>query len=135
MVEAELSKIIIDEEKSEQLIILKEKNGNRSLPVIIGLVEATAIRAKLSGYVPPRPLTHDLMCNIITELGVSLEKVVIDKLLDNTFHAKLYLRKDGIIKIVDARPSDSIALAVRTKSPIFIEEEVFEKLSKDEFNF
>ncbi|MCM8831653.1 MAG: bifunctional nuclease family protein [Candidatus Omnitrophica bacterium] len=135
MVEAQISKIIIDEEKREQLIILKEKNGNRILPIIIGLVEATAIKMKLSGYVPPRPLTHDLMCNIITELGVNLEKVVIDKLLDNTFHAKLYLCKNGVIKIVDARPSDSIALAVRTKSPIFIEEEVFEKLSKDEFSF
>jgi len=131
MIEAELSKIIIDEEKSEQIIILKEKNGTRHLPIVIGINEASAIKMPLSGFMPPRPLTHDLICSIFKALNIVLEKVVIDKLLDNTFHAKLYLKnKDNSVKIVDARPSDSIALAVREKSSIFIEEEVFKKLSE-----
>jgi hypothetical protein len=131
MVEVELSRIIIDEEKREQVIVLKEKRGNRILPIVIGIQEAAAIRLQLSGFVPPRPLTHDLMRILIEALEVKLEKVVIDKLVDSTFHAKLYLTtKEDEQKIVDARPSDSIALAVRTKSPIFVEEKVFEKLSQ-----
>jgi len=130
MIEVELSKIIIDEEKKEQIIILKEKQGTKLLPIVIGLNEAAAIRIKLSGFIPPRPLTHDLMKSVIDNLEVGLEKVVIDKLVDSTFHAKLYLKsKDRPLKIVDARPSDSIALAVRTKSPIFVEDEVLEKLT------
>lgn len=130
MIEVELSRIIIDEQKKEQIIFLKEKNGPRVLPIVIGLNEAVAIRMRLSGFVPPRPLTHDLMKSLLDALNVTLEKVVIDKLVDSTFHAKLYLRSNGNIKIVDVRPSDSIALAVRTKSPLFVEEDVFRKLSE-----
>ena len=131
MIEVELSRIIIDEQKREQVIVLKEKKGNRILPVVIGINEAAAIRMQLSGTVPPRPLTHDLMRSVIDALDVKLEKVIIDKLIDSTFHAKLYLVSDkSKSKIVDARPSDSIALAVRTKSPVFVEEEVFAKLSQ-----
>jgi bifunctional DNase/RNase len=129
MTEVELSRIIIDEEKKEQVIILKEKKGNRLLPIIIGINEAVAIRMHLGGVVPPRPLTHDLMNSLINTLGANLEKVVIDKLVDSTFHAKLYLKTDSQVKVVDARPSDSIALAIRTKSPIFVDETVFEKLA------
>ena len=130
MIEIELSRIVIDEEKKEQVVVLREKGGNRLLSIVIGINEATAIKMKLSGYSPPRPLTHDLISTIIGNLGVSLEKVVIDNLVDGTFHAKLYLKNnDDLSKIVDARPSDSIALAVRTQSPIFVEEKVLEKLS------
>ena len=130
MIEVELSKIIIDEEKKEQVIVLKDRSGEKVLPIVIGLNEAAAIRIQLSGFVPPRPLTHDLMKSLIDTLDVSLEKVVIDKLVDGTFHAKLYLKKsDDGAKIVDARPSDSVALALRTKSSIFVEEEVFDRLA------
>ncbi|MCM8774300.1 MAG: bifunctional nuclease family protein [Candidatus Omnitrophica bacterium] len=133
MIEVELSKIIIDEEKREQIIVLKDKNDTRILPIVIGLNEASAIRIHLSGFVSPRPLTHDLMKSILDSLGAKVDKVVVDKLVDGTFHAKLYIRsKDDEIKIVDARPSDSVALAVRMKSPIFVEEGVFEKLTKGE---
>ncbi|MCM8801068.1 MAG: bifunctional nuclease family protein [Candidatus Omnitrophica bacterium] len=131
MVEMELNKIVIDERRHDQLIVLKEKGGNRILPIVIGLVEASAIKLKLSGFNPPRPLTHDLLHNTIEHLQASLEKVVIDKLEENTFHAKLILKTEsGQTKIVDARPSDSIALAVRAHAPIFVVEEVIEK-SKD----
>lgn len=134
MVEMELNKIIIDEKRQDQVIVLKEKGGVRRLPIIIGFLEASSIRMKLSGAKPPRPLTHDLLKSTIDNLEGRLEKVVIDKLLGNTFHAKLIIKQDSKIKIVDARPSDSIALAVRTKSPIFVEEEVLKQvaLSKEE---
>lgn len=129
MVQVELSRIIIDEQKKEQIVVLKEKAGTKLLPIIIGINEAAAIRMKLSGFVPPRPLTHDLIKNIIDTLGVQLEKVVIDKLVDSTFHAKLYVRRNGQSEMIDARPSDSIALAVRTKSPLFVEDSIFDQLS------
>jgi hypothetical protein len=129
MIEAELSRIIIDEAKKEQVIVLKEKKGNRLLPIVIGISEAAAIKMKLSNFTPPRPLTHDLMLSILNNLGIRLEKIVINDLINGTFHAKLYLTNgDDVRKIIDARPSDSIALAVRSKSPIFIEEQVLGKL-------
>jgi len=127
MIEMELNKIIIDEKRQEQIIVLKEKEGQRSLPIVIGILEATAIKMQIGGMVPPRPLTHDLLKIVIETLGATLERVVVDKLENNTFHAKLYLAMDGQIKQVDARPSDSIALAVRSKAPIFVEEEVLKK--------
>lgn len=126
MIEVELSRIIIDEAKKEQMIVFKEKKGERVLPLAIGFNEAAAIRLPLNGFMPARPLTHDLMCSIIEGLTAGLEKVVIDSLVNNTFHAKLYLKLGGNnVKIVDARPSDSVALAVRMRSPIFVEEKVF----------
>jgi len=131
MIEVELSRIIIDEEKKEQVIVLKEKGGNRYLPIVVGMAEAAAIRMHINGFVPPRPLTHDLMCAFLETYGVRLEKIVIDKLVDNTFHAKLYFSSGANdTKIMDARPSDSIALAVRTKSSLFVDEAVLNKLSE-----
>ncbi len=127
MIEMELNKVLIDEKRADQLIVLKEKKGTRYLPIIIGIAEASSIRLKLSGFKPPRPLTHDLLKSVIEGLDAKLEKVVIDKLENNTFHAKLYIRKDtGELKIIDARPSDSIALAIRIGVPIFVKEEVIE---------
>lgn len=131
MIEVELSRIIIDEQRREQVVVLKEKKGSRLLPIVVGTNEAASIRMQLNGFVPPRPLTHDLMSTLLEALGVTLEKIVIDKLIDNTFHAKLYLKTgNNGVKIIDARPSDSIALAVRTKSALFIEDEVFKKLAE-----
>jgi len=125
MVEMELNRIVIDEKRHDQLIVLKEKDGNRVLPIVIGLNEASAIKLKISGFKPPRPLTHDLLHSTIENLEASIDKVVIDKLEENTFHAKLVIKTDsGKIKSIDARPSDSIALAVRAHVPIFVEDEV-----------
>ena len=125
LIEMELNKIIIDEKRHDQIIVLKEKKGSRLLPIVIGLLEASSIKMKVSGIQPPRPLTHDLLKSIIENLGAKIEKVVVDKLEHNTFYAKLYLKnetKDSIV--IDARPSDSIALAVRVKAPIFVEDTV-----------
>lgn len=124
MVELELNKIIIDEKRHDQIIVLKEKAGIRILPIVIGMVEASAIKRQLAGVRTPRPMTHDLLKVVVDNLDARITKIVIDKLEQNTFHAKIIISMDGKQKIVDARPSDSIALAVRTKSPIFVEEEV-----------
>jgi hypothetical protein len=128
MVEMELNKIVINEKRHDQLIVLKEKNGDRILPIVIGLNEASAIKLKISGFQPPRPLTHDLLHSTIENLEASIDKVIIDKLEDNTFHAKLVIRtSSGTTKVIDARPSDSIALAVRANAPIFVEDEVIKQ--------
>jgi bifunctional DNase/RNase len=130
MIEFEISKIIIDEKSQEQVIVLKEKGGSKLLPIVIGINEAAAIRMKFGGVATPRPLTHDLLKAVIDNLEAKLEKVIIDKLVDSTFHAKLILMTaEGLKKSVDARPSDSIALAVRTQTPIFVEEEVINRSS------
>lgn len=127
MVEMELSKIVIDEKRHDQLIVLKEKNGERLLPIVIGLSEASAIKLKISGFSPPRPLTHDLLHSTIENLEANIDKIIIDKLEENTFHAKLVLKHNGKVKVIDARPSDSIALAVRAQAPIFVEDAVLKQ--------
>lgn len=125
MVEMELNKIVIDEKRHDQLIVLKEKDGQRVLPIVIGLAEVLAIRSKISGSKAPRPLTHDLLSSVVNSLGAKVESVRIDKLQDNIFFAAIVLQpKTGPAVEVDARPSDSIALAVRAKCPIYVEEEV-----------
>ncbi|MFA7295016.1 MAG: bifunctional nuclease family protein, partial [Candidatus Omnitrophota bacterium] len=127
--------IVIDEKRHDQLIVLKEKGGSRVLPIVIGLNEASAIKLKISGVNPPRPLTHDLIYIILKDLNASIEKVIIDKLEETTFHAKIVVKTaSGDSKIIDARPSDSVALAVRFHAPIFVEEEIikqFEIFDKD----
>jgi len=128
MVEMELNKIVIDEKRHDQLIVLKEKGGNRILPIVIGLNEASAIKLKISGFNPPRPLTHDLIYTMLNDLQASVEKVIIDKLEENTFHAKIIIKTaSNELKTIDARPSDSIALAVRFHAPIFVEDEIIKQ--------
>jgi uncharacterized protein len=125
MVEMELNKIVIDEKRHDQLIVLKEKNGSRVLPIVIGLAEVLAIRSRLSGAKSPRPLTHDLLYSVITSLGATLQSIRIDKLRENIFYASLVLQPaQGAAVDIDARPSDSIALAVRAKCPIYVDEDV-----------
>ncbi|MCX5706252.1 MAG: bifunctional nuclease family protein [Candidatus Omnitrophica bacterium] len=128
MLEMELNKIVIDEKRHDQLIVLKEKNGERVLPIVIGLAEASAIKLKISGFEPPRPLTHDLLHSTIKYLEANIDRIIIDKLEENTFHAKIVLKTaSGLEKIIDARPSDSIALAVRAHAPIFVEDEIIKQ--------
>ncbi len=129
----ELSKIKIDEKRSEQVIVLKEKEGTRYLPVVIGVSEVNAIKLKLSGIQLPRPLTHDLLLSLIEKLHGNLKSVIIDNLEDNTFFAKIVILDSDEKEIwVDARPSDSIALALRAEVPIFVEEVVLNEASISE---
>jgi len=105
-------------------LILKEMNGTRRLPIIIGAFEAQSIALEMEGIKPPRPLTHDLMKNIIDTFGVSLQDVFINELRDGTFYAKITIEGVSESQEVDSRPSDAIALAVRYGVPIFVAEEV-----------
>ncbi len=107
-------------------LLLKEMYGNRRLPIIIGSFEAQAIAMELEGIKPPRPLTHDLLKTMIDNLSAVVNEVVIDELRENTFYAKIILEIASIENTLDARPSDAIALAVRTGSPIFVAENVME---------
>jgi bifunctional DNase/RNase len=130
LVQMDVSKIRIDERRGEQVVVLKERGGNRLLPIIIGISEVTAIKMKISGIQPPRPLTHDLLQDTIAQLGATLARIVITKLEFNTFFAKLILQaKDGTLREVDARPSDSIAVALRADAPIFVSEEVLNQVA------
>jgi bifunctional DNase/RNase len=129
-VQMEISKIRIDERRGEQVVVLKEREGTRFLPIIIGISEVTAIKMKISGIQPPRPLTHDLLSETIGQLGATLDRVVITKLEMNTFFAKLVLKTHaGELREVDARPSDSIALALRADAPIYVAEEVLQQVA------
>lgn len=110
-------------------LLLREIYGKRRLPIIIGAFEAQAIALELEGISPPRPLTHDLLKSIIDNVGATMTEIIIDELRDNTFFAKINLDVSTLQNSVDARPSDAIALAVRTGVPIFVEEEVMKLAS------
>ena len=134
LIEMVLSKIKIDENRSEQVIVLKEQKGSRYLPVVIGIAEVNAIKLKLTGIEPPRPLTHDLFLSAIDHLGAKLKEIRIDKLENNTFFAKLVLTRNGAGEVnVDARPSDSVALALRAGAPIYVAEEVLDQAGSTDF--
>jgi len=125
----ELARIVINEQSPEQVIVLREKGGSRQFPIVIGIFEAWAIDRKVKELDMPRPMTHDLLANAITELGGRLERVVINDLEGNTFYARLVVQQDGKTLAIDCRPSDAVALAVRAGVPIFVDQQVFEKLS------
>lgn len=130
MVRMEINRIRIDERRGEQVVVLREVGGTRVLPIIIGISEVTAIKMKISGIEPPRPLTHDLLLNTIETLGAVLECVMISKLEFNTFYAQLVLETAGHSRVeVDARPSDGIALALRAEAPIYVAEDVLDQVA------
>ncbi|MDP8234312.1 MAG: bifunctional nuclease family protein [Candidatus Saelkia tenebricola] len=133
LIEMELVRIRIDEKRGEQVIVLKEKNGNRFLPIVIGIIEASAIKMKVSGFSPPRPLTHDLMNDLIRQLGGELKGIVVEKLENKIFYAKIMVeKKQGEVIEIDARPSDSIALALRAGASIFANDEVLKQVDIEE---
>ncbi len=128
--EVELSRIIINETSDQQIIVLKERNGQRSFPIVIGIVEIFAIDRRLKGLKPPRPMTHDLLDSVIENLGASVEKIVINDLRNHTFYAKIHLSSDGRTVQIDSRPSDAIALGVASNAPIYVAEHVFDETSQ-----
>jgi bifunctional DNase/RNase len=128
--EAELSRIIINEQSDQQIIVLKERNGPRSFPIVIGIVEVFAIDRRLKGIKPPRPLTHDLLASIIEGLGAKIEKIVINDLRNHTFFAKIHISLNGRKVEIDSRPSDAIALSTALGAPIYVAEHVFEIASQ-----
>ncbi|NCA96124.1 MAG: bifunctional nuclease family protein [Methanomicrobia archaeon] len=128
MIEVILKNIIIDEKRQDQVIVLKEKEGHRQFPIIIGYMEATSIKMKIADMTPPRPLTHDLLLSLMNGLEAKLEYLLIDKMIESTFYAKLKITtKQGDERLIDTRPSDGIALALRAEAPIFVDEKILEK--------
>ena len=127
MIEMQLSRIVIRETSDQQSVHLREKDGSRQFPIVIGIFEAWAIDRRVRDRKTPRPMTHDLMASLVDALGGKLERIVISDLRNNTFYAKLIFAKDGGETVeVDARPSDAIALAVHLDAPIFVDEQVIE---------
>ncbi len=126
MMEVKVMGIVVDPKASNPVVILVDLSGRRALPIWIGVFEAEAISKGLEGVVTLRPMTHDLMKQVLDTFQVSVNRVVIHDLKGNTFYANLYLNVDGKELIVDSRPSDAIALAVRVKAPIFVSESVIE---------
>ncbi len=129
-IEVELSRIIINEASDQQIIILKERRGHRSFPIVIGIVEIFAIDRRLKGIQPPRPMTHDLLDSVIENLGAKIEKIVINDLRNHTFYAKIYISSNGRTVKIDSRPSDAIALGAASNAPIYVAEHVFDKASQ-----
>ena len=109
------------------VILLREKEGERLLPIFIGLPEATAIGSTLAGQEPPRPMTHDLFVTVLETFSATLERVVVTQLRDRTFYSDIYLRGPAGVEVLSARPSDAIALAVRMGADVFVEEDVLEE--------
>ena len=116
----ELQKIIINEMQSEQIIVLKEVDGERHFPIVIGDKEAEAINRRLKGLIMPRPMTHDLLANTIEQLGGKMERIEITNLQNRTFFAQLVIKQDGQLIEIDSRPSDAIALGIATSVPIYV---------------
>ena len=134
MVEMHLSAVRVELPANTPILLLQEATGDRTLPIYIGRPEAEAIAAALQGVVTKRPMTHDLMRDILTEVGVVLDHVVITELKDQTFYAELRLRRGGNNYVVSARPSDAIAIAIRAGATIYAEEALLdaEALRPDE---
>jgi bifunctional DNase/RNase len=127
MIEVTVAGLGIAPPSSVPLLLLKERDGERVLPVGIGPLEAQAIVMPLQGVHPPRPMTHDIFVEILVSLGGHLRRVEITDLIESTFHARLMLETAGQERSYDIRPSDAVALAVRTETPIFVSEDVFDQ--------
>lgn len=125
-IEMTIKGLMIDPVTNMPIVILKDKGGSRVLPIWVGIFEANAIALQIENISTPRPMTHDLMKNLLGDLNASVEKVVVNDLRENTFYAMIYINRSGELVAVDSRPSDAIALALRTKAPIYVEESVVE---------
>jgi len=128
-IQVELAQIIINEEVDQQIIVLREMNGQRSFPIVIGMPEILAIDRRLKGIALPRPLTHDLLEQVIEQMGGRVEKVIINDLREHTFFAMIYVQQGDRLIEIDSRPSDAIALASGLRTPLFVAQRVFDQLA------
>ena len=127
MIEMTIDSIRMSLMNYQRVVILKEKDGERYLPIWIGPAEADSIALKLQDVKVPRPMTHDLLCSAIEALGATVSSIIVNELRNDTFYARILLIVDGKDMEIDSRPSDAIALAVRVKAPIYAEEAVLDK--------
>jgi hypothetical protein len=125
-IEMTIKGLMVDPITNMPIVILRDKDGQKVLPIWVGTFEANAIALQMENISTPRPMTHDLLRNVIHDLKASVEKVVVCDLQDNTFYALIYLAIGSDTVAVDARPSDAIALALRTRAPIFVEDTVID---------
>lgn len=132
--EVKIKGLTLDPLTKMPIIILKDVEGKRSLPIWIGIFEANAIALEIEKVVTPRPMTHDLMIKMLESLGSTISRVIVHDLKDNTFYASVVIERNGNEYKVDSRPSDAIALAVRTGSPILVTQEVMEKSQSFDFD-
>ena len=133
LIEMTIKGLMVDPITNMPIVILKDKDGDRVLPIWVGIFEANAIALQIENIVTPRPMTHDLLRNIITDLDGQVDRIVVSDLKDNTFYAIVHLTVRGERIAVDARPSDAIALALRTRAPILVEETVIENAKTVDF--
>jgi len=126
-IEMKIKGLMVDPVTNMPIVILKDERDDRVLPIWVGIFEANAIALRMEEIETPRPMTHDLLSNVLESLHVSVEKIVVSELKDNTYFAQIHLDVDGERRKIDARPSDAIALALRTGAPIYVEQEVLEQ--------
>jgi uncharacterized protein len=131
LIQMELSRILIREITDAQFIELREVDGERTFPIVVGRPEAYAIDRRLKGLEPERPQTHELLASVIEALGGTLTSIHIDDLIEGTFFAKLLIKQGEKEQVIDSRPSDAIALGVAMQVPIFVEEQVLDEIEKD----
>jgi bifunctional DNase/RNase len=127
LIEMSIKGLMIDPMTNMPIVILRDEDGQRTLPIWVGPVEANAIALQIENVAPPRPMTHDLLRNLLAGVGARLVRVIISDLKDGTFYAYLELALDGEIVFVDARPSDALALSIRTKVPVFVDTSVLDQ--------
>ena len=125
-IEMSIKGLMVDPLTNMPIVILRDKEGQRVLPIWVGIFEANAIALQIENISTPRPMTHDLLRNVIEDLKATVQKIVVCDLQENTFYALIYLALNGDTVAVDARPSDAIALALRTRAPIFVEDTVID---------
>ncbi len=130
--EMRVSGLVMDPQTNTPIVILKDLQEKRSLPIWIGLLEATSIATELEKIQFPRPMTHDLIKSFFTELNVTVERIEVSDLRNNTYYALIYLRDHDRLSTIDARPSDAIAIALRMNAPIFVNEDVLAKSLKND---
>jgi bifunctional DNase/RNase len=133
LIEMSIKGLMVDPVGGTPIVILKDKLGERVLPIWVGVPEANAIALQIENVATPRPMTHDLLRNIIADLEGRVDRVVVSDLKDNTYFAIIHLTVRGERVAVDARPSDAIALALRTRSPILVEEAVIDSAKSTDF--
>ena len=132
-VEMTIKGLMVDPVTNMPIIILRDQEGQRVLPIWVGVFEANAIALQIENIATPRPMTHDLLRNVITDLKAQVRKIVVSDLKENTFYALIYMTVNGDTIAVDARPSDAIALALRVRAPIFVEDAVIDSAKSLDF--
>ena len=130
--EMRVAGLVMDPQTNSPILILKDVDDEKSLPIWIGLLEATAIATELEKIRFPRPMTHDLLKNCLDYMEVQVDRIEVCDLKDNTYYALIYLRREGKVDPIDARPSDAVAVALRSGAPIYVSDEVFVKFRQSE---